>query len=314
MKSQRKFILNGILFLLIGVISFVNSYFLNFFLEISDGATYSRAYKIISSLGPIDGYRNFMVFTGGAEPLSFLLFYLFSKFTSIEIFNGILNTFLLFGVFKFLYDHRIKILIAFPIVITNYYLLILEFGVLRLKIAIIFWILSLNTKNKNKSNLFSFLSFLSHFQMALIFFIKLLVNLVVKRNFKIKVNYIIIFLVVSAFLFERILEKFLLYSLYADWRLRVPFKTILFFIPMLFVVNRIKFLSITFIIFFVVGLLIGEDRILILLFFLLMSEYLLFVKRYIYRSFILIIYCTYFSYTGIYFAKTLIDGVSYFQN
>jgi predicted RND superfamily exporter protein len=54
--------------------------------------------------------------------------------------------------------------------------------------------------------------------------------------------------------------------------------------------------------------------ILILLFFLLMSEYLLFVKRDIYRSFILIIYCTYFSYKGIYFAKTLIDGVSYFQN
>jgi hypothetical protein len=145
--------------------------------------------------------------------------------------------------------------------------------------------------------------------MALILFIKLLVDFAVKRNFKIKFNYVIIFLVVSTFLFERVLGKFLLY--YSS-ELQFPFKTVLFFIPMFFVVNRLKFLSITFIIFFIMGVIIGEERIVILLFFLLMSEYLLFAKRDITRGFILVIYCSYFSIKGIFFAKSLIDGVSYF--
>ena len=309
MKFHSKYISYGILFLIIGMVSFLGSYFLNYFLEISDGAAYSKAYEKISSLDLIDGYENFIVYTGGAEPLSFLLFYSFSKFTSIEIFNGILNTVLLFVIFKFLYNQRIKLFIFFPFVITNYYILILEFGILRLKIAIIFWILSLMVKTKGKSNLYYLFAFLSHFQMALILFIRLLVDMVIKKNFKIKLNYVVIFLIVLTFLFEKILGKFLWYF---NTELYFPLKTILFFIPMIFVVNRLKFLSITFIIFFTLGIFIGEERILIILFFLLISEYILYAKRDLIRSVVLIVYCFYFSFKGIDFALSLINKVSYF--
>jgi hypothetical protein len=309
MKSQRKFILNVILLLLLGVISLGNSYFLNFFLEISDGAAYSAAYEKISGLDIIDGYENFIVYTGGAEPLSFLLFYLFSKFTSIKVFNWILNTVLLFVVFKFLYKQRIKVFIFFPFIITNYYLLILEFGILRLKIAIIFWFLSLLAKTKEKSNFYFLFAFLSHFQIALILLIRLLVEIIIKKDFKIKLNYIVIFLIIITFLFEKILGKFLWYY---NTELYFPYKTILFFIPMIFVVNRLKFLSITFIIFFSLAIFIGEERILILLFFLLISEYILFANRDFIRGAVLVVYCFYFSVKGVIFALSLIEGVSYF--
>ena len=309
MKFHSKYFSYGILFLTIGMVSFLGSYFLNYFFEISDGAAYSKAYEKISSLDLIDGYENFIVYTGGAEPLSFLLFYSFSKFTSIEIFNGILNTVLLFVIFKFLYNQRIKLFILFPFIITNYYILILEFGVLRLKIAIIFWILSLMVKTKGKSNLYYLFAFLSHFQMALILFIRLLVDIIIKKNFKIKLNYVVIFLIILTFLFEKILGKFLWYF---NTELYFPIKTILFFIPMIFVVNRLKFLSITFIIFFTLGIFIGEDRIIIILFFLLISEYILYAKRDLIRGVVLIIYCFYFSFKGIDFALSLINKVSYF--
>lgn len=309
MKFHSKYFSYGILFLILGIVSFLGSYFLNYFFEISDGAAYSKAYEKISSLDIIDGYENFIVYTGGAEPVSFLLFYLFSKFTSIEVFNGILNTVLLFVIFKFLYNQRIKLFIFFPFIITNYYILILEFGVLRLKIAIIFWILSLMVKTKGKSNLYYLFAFLSHFQMALILFIRLLVDIIIKKNFKIKLNYVVIFLIILTFLFEKILGKFLWYF---NTELYFPIKTILFFIPMIFVVNRLKFLSITFIIFFTLGIFIGEDRIIIILFFLLISEYILYAKRDLIRGVVLIIYCFYFSFKGIDFALSLINKVSYF--
>jgi hypothetical protein len=306
MKFQS-FIANGFLILMLGLISLSGSYFLSYFLEITDGAIYLRAYNLISDLDLIDGYEKFFINTGGAEPISFLFFYTFSKFVSIESFNWFLNTVLLFVTFKFLYNQRIKVLIFLPLLITNFYILLLEYGVLRLKIALIFWILSLNTLNKKKSNLFYFLSFLSHFQMALILVIKLLVDIVVKRNIKIKFSFIF-FLVILTFLYEKILNKFLLYSS----ELHFPFKIVLFFIPMFFVINRIKNLSITFIVFFFVGVIIGEERLIILLFFLLLSEYLLFAKRDLIRGVLLVFYCLYFSVKGIFFAQSLVNGVSYF--
>jgi hypothetical protein len=309
MKFLNKYIFYGILFSLSGLISFLSSYFLDYYLEISDGALYSLAYERISGLDIIDGYENFFAYTGGAEPLSFLLFYSFSKFTSIEVFNGILNTVLLFVIFKFLYNQRIKLFIFIPFVITNYYFLILEFTTLRLKIAIIFWILSLLAKTKGKSNLYYLFAFLSHFQMALILFIKLLVEMLVKKKFKINLNYVIFFLIIVTFLFEKILGKFLWYF---NTELYFPMKTILFFIPMIFVVNRFKFLSITFIIFFSLGIFIGEGRLLILLFFLMISEYILYAKRDFVRGVILVIYCFYFSIKGIEFAISLIEKVPYF--
>ena len=309
MKNKSKYILYGILFSLLGIISFLSAYFLNYYLEISDGVAYSKAYERISDLDIIDGYENFIAYTGGAEPLSFLIFYLFSKFTSIEVFNGILNTVLLFVIFKFLYNQRIKLFIFIPFVITNYYFLILEFTTLRLKIAIIFWILSLLVKTKGKSNLYYLFAFLSHFQLALIFFIRLLVEMLIKKNFKINLNYVIFFLIILTFLFEKILGKFLWYF---NTELYFPTKTILFFIPMIFVVNRVKFLSITFIVFFSLGVFFGEGRLLILLFFLMISEYLLYAKRDIVRGFVLVIYCFYFSIKGIEFAISLIEKVPYF--
>lgn len=309
MKFLSKYIFYGILFSLSGLISFLSSYFLYYYLEISDGALYSLAYERISDLDIIDGYENFFSYTGGAEPLSFLIFYLFSKVTSIEVFNGILNTVLLFVIFKFLHKQRIKIFLFIPFVITNFYFLLLEFTTLRLKIAIIFWILSLMVKTKGKSNLYYLFAFLSHFQMALILFIKLLVEMVIKKKFKINLNYVIFFLIILTYLYEKILGKFLWYF---NTELYFPMKTILFFIPMIFVVNRLKFLSITFIIFFTLGIFIGEGRLLILLFFLMISEYLLHAKRDFVRGVILVIYCFYFSIKGIDFAISLIEKVPYF--
>jgi len=241
--------------------------------------------------------------------LSFLIFYLFSKLTSIEVFNAILNTVLLFVIFKFLYNQRIKLFIFIPFVITNYYFLILEFTTLRLKIAVIFWILSLMAKTKGKSNLYYLFAFLSHFQTALILFIRLLVQMIIKKNFKINLNYVVFFLIIVTFLFEKILGKFLWYF---NTEMYFPMKTILFFIPMIFVVNRLKFLSITFIVFFTLGIFIGEERLLILLFFLMISEYILHAKRDFVRGSVLVIYCFYFSLKGIEFAISLIEKVPYF--
>ena len=98
MKFHSKYFSYGILFLTIGMVSFLGSYFLNYFFEISDGAAYSKAYEKISSLDLIDGYENFIVYTGGAEPLSFLLFYSFSISLFLQFFliNGIFHLLKLF--------------------------------------------------------------------------------------------------------------------------------------------------------------------------------------------------------------------------
>ena len=91
MKLLSKYIFYGILFLIVGVVSFWASYFFNYFLEITDGLAYSRAYEKISSLDLIDGYENFIIYTGGAEPLSFLIFYFtLRNVVSLEIILGLI--------------------------------------------------------------------------------------------------------------------------------------------------------------------------------------------------------------------------------
>ena len=113
----------------------------------------------------LNGFAAYKIYTGSTEPFSFILFYLFSQVTEFYIANTILNFLLLWVLNNYFTKFGIKVYVWLPLVITNYYILLVGYAVLRLKIGLIFYIIYIYNQNINAA----FLSFLSHFKCLLCF-------------------------------------------------------------------------------------------------------------------------------------------------
>lgn len=198
----------------------------DFFIEISDGFKYNQLFESLESVDLIAGYLIYINYAG--EPFTYLLFYIFAQLVSFLAFNNILNIFLLFSIFIFFYKNRINLLIAIPLIISNFYILLIQYGAIRLKIAIIFLIFSYISKNRYVIQLCRLLSALAHFQVIILILFNFIYQYFKDKNIKIEKKAILYSLVILITFYSYLSGKINYY--FNEHGIIFPFKVVLFFL------------------------------------------------------------------------------------
>jgi hypothetical protein len=280
------------------------------FFTYSDGLAYAAAYELIEGQYPADAYLGFSLATGSAEPLSFFVFYIFSQFVNVTLANTLLNFALILTLFLLLRKRSANLWYWAPFVLTNFYILLLGFGVLRLKIAVLLILLSWLVQDIRMRAVLILASVLAHFQMLLLLAVFLADTLVEGRR-RIAWKYVAVLAVAIIFAkYDAIQEKVMYY---AGEGFAPPYKLIVISLISLILLDRYKVALIMFGVFLPASLLVGEGRLNIMYFFLVVHEYLLNSKRNIYKNITLVLCATYLSAKGIDFAQSLLGGYSYFE-
>jgi len=243
-----------------------------------DQILYIKAYEFANDHSTfIHSYLIFKAYTGGAEPISFLLYYLGSSLTIPKIFfDATLNFFLVFYIVKILNIYNISNFSIIILVLTNFYLMVLYLVAERLKISFLF--LSIGSywylENKRKSVFFYLLSVLSHFQMIILLTSIYTSNLILSLRkftqtykFKFKSLFLFSFIIFILFILyfmahDAILNKVAFYAQHGN---KSVLKLLIFYLLSLYYAKKINKslikLSIIFLIFSFVILIIGEGRI-----------------------------------------------------
>ncbi|MFN5254434.1 MAG: hypothetical protein ACK5BY_01175 [Limnohabitans sp.] len=128
-----------------------------------DHFKYRLNYDSLADSGVVDGYFLYNSQLGAGEPVYYLLTYLLSNLgVDFEIFNNILTFLLVYLTISVLTRGGLSISLAAIILFPSYYLMVLSIDVIRLKVAIIFFLIALNDSKNYKSII---LSILSQFQI-----------------------------------------------------------------------------------------------------------------------------------------------------
>ena len=153
----------NVVILLLSFLYAIFTHILQGYVNFGDYSTYKLSYESLPDTGVVEGYLNYRAQLGAGEPIYYLLTYVISNFgLHFEIFNSILNFALVSLSISILTRSGLAIIWIVLIIFPSYYLLVLSIDVLRLKTAIIFFILALRHIGKNK---FFLLSVLSQFQI-----------------------------------------------------------------------------------------------------------------------------------------------------
>jgi hypothetical protein len=280
------------------------------FFEYTDGQTYLLAFESLRAVSPTEAYLSFVQGTGGAELLSFLVFYIFSQFTDIAVANNILNTILILVIFLLLRKKSANVWCWMPFLITNYYILLIGFGALRLKIAVLFLLLSWLTKSESKRWMLVLASVLSHFQMFIPLCVFIAERFVARQSMPALKFLLILVIVILGYQYEAILGKLIYYANYLS---APPYKLIALSLISLILIDRRKTAVVMMAIFIPISFVIGDGRLNIMYIIMITHEYLSFSKRNVFKSIVLILCATYLSVKGIYFAQSLLGGYSFFE-
>ena len=135
-----------------------------------DQVHYIKVYNMLPSLNFLEGHQYYTKYLTSSEKVHFLLVTIFSRIAEKFIFNAIFNSILAYMILLLFRQWKVNFIVSALIVLTNYYSYVLFFPGERLKFGIIFLIFSLLYFDERKKFIaFSLLSFLSHFQMALVY-------------------------------------------------------------------------------------------------------------------------------------------------
>jgi hypothetical protein len=280
------------------------------FYSFSDGLTYSLAYEALQVTSPSDAFITFALMTGAAEPLSFAVFYLASQFVSLELLNGALNVAVLATLLRFLSLSGARLIIWVPLVLTNYYLLLLGFGVLRLKIAVLFLMLSWLTSSPRWRWGMMIAAATAHFQMALPLLAAIAAALMDRQRLPLVKLSLIACSLIFAWKFEAIFEKIQYYS---GESAPFPTRMLVLFGLSLLLIDRHRIAWILILIFGPLAIYIGDGRLNIIYLLLVVHEYICFSRRTQIKNFALSVVGIYLSIKGISFAGSLIDGENFFD-
>jgi len=298
----------GIILILSFFLILISANKFNFFIEISDGLTYNQLFERLESVDLISGYLIYLGVAG--EPFTYLLFYLFAQISSFLVFNNVLNVFLLFGIFYLFFVNRVNLLVSILLIISNYYILILQYGAIRLKIAVIILIFSEISKNRKRIKLYQFLAGLAHFQISIMIFIDYLYKYFKDKNVKIDKK-IFLYGGVIIFTFYSYLSVKINYYFNVNGIL-FPYKVTLFFLLSIVTLNKLKFASISFLVLFSLALFIGEGRIVLMYYFLIVIHFVKDRNKGILKTIFIILISLYFSFKGFSFANSLFNNFDYF--
>jgi hypothetical protein len=311
--KHYRYDLSPLYFVLACVLTFIvyvaGESFASFF-TYSDGKIYAAAYELIKGQYLADAYLSFTLATGSAEPVSFLFFYMFSQFVDIVVANTLLNVALILALFLLLRKRSANLWCWAPFVLTNFYILLLGFGIMRLKIAVLLLVLSWLVQDHRMRWALILAAVLAHFQMILPLAVFLADALVARRRTA-TLKYIAV-LAIALILsqYDAIREKVMYYS---GEVFTLPYKLIMLSLISLILLDRYKIVLIMFSVFLPISLLVGDGRLNIIYFLLVVHEYLEFSKRNVYRNILLVLCAAYLSVKGIDFAQSLLGGYSFFE-
>lgn len=308
-------------FIAIALLCFIGEILFESYKSYTDGLIYSNSCTSLESIGLFSGIQNIAYGSAGAEPVSMGLLYGMCyfgfEFSYVNYFTNIILMLAITSIFPTRYFTLIILLS-----ITNYYFLLLSFGVYKLKVAATFYFLSHFFYKKRRAWIgFDFLSLLSHVQILPLYFGKWLGNLMggeIPNIRKIRLALIFFVIGIAAMLFHYEFFAYLLFRLesYGDsgvfsWKLILLFIAhVIFFRPTL---EAVIFFSMA----FGLALIVGDGRLIVLYFLYLVvtiskilnNEGRLKMSTYVYLSSILI----YSLFKAIPFVDSLISGISYFE-
>jgi hypothetical protein len=139
------------------------------YLTHTDGLIYSNICKSLVSVGLNDAVLIITNSYAGREPVSMGILYAACYFGIDFTFINVATNFLLLYLMLKLYPRNSNVASVF-LLLTNFYFLVLLFGIFRFKVAVIFYLLFyLNRVKYFPSVIFAGLSFLSHFQIFPLF-------------------------------------------------------------------------------------------------------------------------------------------------
>jgi hypothetical protein len=257
-------------------IQFIFSYILLINYTEGDFIVYNKFYNEINNSSLFSSFSIAQDTITGIEPISVLIFWIFSNLGVKKLFSSIvLNIILAIGILKITQKYKIPNSIAF-LLFTNFYLIVLFTAAERLKISYIFIIWGFLFCSKYKI-FFYILSIFSHFQNIILFSSLYISKIIIFREKKIyiKLEDLYILSGVIFFLFLFIINlNYILYDLnvlkylkskfelFQTYPITSLYKLLLLNILIYFILSkkliRIQFL---FIIFYIFSLMFGPHRI-----------------------------------------------------
>ncbi len=276
------------------------------FSELGDPKVYSMAHDAMLDNEFLKGYYQYVLITGGSEPISYLIYYILAQFTSFNIANALLNFTLLIVMHRYFIKYNIAIYFWAPFLITNYYFLVLGYVALRLKLAVIFYFYFIIYKN---NIIFIIISFLSHFQIILLLISKFFYKASEIKFFNLK---IFLFSILIIIIFQSILiDKINFYYLINLEKRMIPYKTLFYFIASIFIIQDNKKIIIVFILMFSSAVLLGEGRVNILYFLVILDSFITNKKNMLMSKLFFTFIIVYLSIKGIDFGISWAQGIDY---
>ena len=233
-----------------------------------DQTDYRTAYDSLRDLNIKEGFLFYSLKLDSLEFVHFLLSWLASRVVSKDLFIAFSNALLAYIAMSLFQKRNTSIIIAFLIILTNYYFFAVYFTAERLKFGFIFLFLSMIYFDRVKRFYgFAVLALVSHVQVAIVF-ASLVFNYLVKQLLKLfrtakisKAVLLVPLVFIPLFLVKaQILAKFQFY--YKDKRALVELvRILLFFMLALWYSKKKKETLVIFIPIFFAVFLVGGDRV-----------------------------------------------------
>ncbi|MBV1899521.1 MAG: hypothetical protein KUG63_09160 [Cycloclasticus sp.] len=135
-----------------------------------DQVHYRMVYEKLGSLDLIEGYSFYNQALSAYELGHFILSWLFARVLEQNIFIACANLFLGYFAMQLFKKWGVSLFIAAPIVLTNFYFLVLYFSAERLKFGVLFFLISMLCFDRLRCFYSAiFFAIISHFQMLIIY-------------------------------------------------------------------------------------------------------------------------------------------------
>ena len=228
-----------------------------------DQGVYRKVYKALPDLGLTEGFLLYSVTLTSKEVVPFFLYWVASRFVDKDLFIAFLNAILAYAIMSLFQKWRVSVTIAFLLLLTNFYFLVLYFAAERLKFGFIFLALSLIYIDHVKRFFgFATLALISHVQIIIVY-VSMLFNFIVMQINKLfrtgkvskKLLLVVPFLFIPLLLAEnQVISKFQSYYsertltelakifaflLLALWYSKKKMETFIVFIPMVIIVYMV---------------------------------------------------------------------------
>lgn len=225
-----------------------------------DQTVYGKVYEALPDLGLTEGFIFYSLSLSSEEFVHFFLSWVASRFVEKGLFIALSNAILAYVTMSLFQKWRASVIIAFLLLLTNFYFLVLYFAAERLKFGFIFLALSMTYIDHVKRFFgFATLALISHVQIIIVY-VSILFNVFVRQIVKLfrtatvskSLLFLIPFLFIPPLLVQdQIIAKFhsyynvrtltelakiLVFLLLSLWYSKKKMETIILFIPIVITV------------------------------------------------------------------------------